>query len=232
MTYKRLLLKLSGEALAGESGGGLDPGKLSLYASIIRDLCQKGHQVAVVVGGGNFWRGRQSEDMDRMAADKIGMLATLMNSIALADALTFLGQPVRLMTALPVPTVGEAMRGDRARDHLEAGRVVILGGGTGNPFFSTDSAAALRAAEIKADLILKSTLVDGVYDKDPRVHEDALLLKEVTFSRILEDKLAIIDATAAALCRDFALKMVIFNGHDPKNILRAASGEAVGSLVQ
>ncbi len=231
MQYKRLLLKLSGEALAGPGKGGLDPSMLTLYASIIQDLCQKGHEVAVVVGGGNFWRGRQSGDMDRMAADKIGMLATVMNSIALTDALTNLGQPVRLMTALPIPTLAEAMNGERARQHLEKGRVVILAGGTGNPFFSTDSAAALRAAEIKADLILKSTLVDGVYDKDPNQYPDALLLKEVSFSQILEQKLAIIDATAAALCRDYGLKLIIFNGKDPRNILTAAAGQAIGTLV-
>ena len=155
-----------------------------------------------------------------------------MNSIALTDALTALGQPVRLMTALPMPTIGEAMNGDRARQHLEKGRVVILAGGTGSPFFSTDSAAALRAAEIGADLILKSTLVEGVYDKDPHLHEDALLLEEVSFSHILEKKLTIIDATAAALCRDYGLKMIVFNGRDPQNILRVAAGEAIGTLVR
>ena len=232
MRYKRLLLKLSGEALAGDNKGGLDPGVLAVYASIIHKLCQEGHEVALVVGGGNFWRGRQSGDMDRMAADKIGMLATVMNSIALTDALTALGQPVRLMTALPMPTIGEAMNGDRARQHLEKGRVVILAGGTGSPFFSTDSAAALRAAEIGADLILKSTLVEGVYDKDPHLHEDALLLEEVSFSHILEKKLTIIDATAAALCRDYGLKLIVFNGRDPQNILRVAAGEAIGTLVR
>lgn len=232
MRYKRLLLKLSGEALAGDNKGGLDPEVLAVYASIIHKLCQAGHEVALVVGGGNFWRGRQSGDMDRMAADKIGMLATVMNSIALTDALAALGQPVRLMTALPMPTLGEAMNGDRARQHLEKGRVVILAGGTGSPFFSTDSAAALRAAEIGADLILKSTLVEGVYDKDPHLHEDALLLEEVTFSQILEKKLTIIDATAAALCRDYGLKLIVFNGRDPQNILRVAAGEAIGTLVR
>lgn len=232
MRYKRLLLKLSGEALAGDNKGGLDPGVLAVYASIIHKLCQFGHEVALVVGGGNFWRGRQSGEMDRMAADKIGMLATVMNSIALTDALTALDQPARLMTALPMPTIGEAMNGDRARQHLEKGRVVILAGGTGSPFFSTDSAAALRAAEIGADLILKSTLVEGVYDKDPHLFDDALLLEEVSFSQILEMKLTIIDATAAALCRDYGLKMIVFNGRDPQNILRVAAGEAIGTLVR
>lgn len=232
MKYRRLLLKLSGESLAGDKGTGLDTDLLATYAGIVKDLCEAGHEVGIVVGGGNFWRGRQSDAMDRMAADKIGILATVMNSIALVDALTAQGLTARLMTALPLPTLGESQNGEVARRHLERGRVLVFAGGTGSPFFSTDSAAALRAAEIEADVILKSTLVDGVYDKDPREHEGALLLEEVSFSEILEKKLSIIDATAAALCRDYGLALIVFNGSDPRNIIRAASGQAVGSLVR
>lgn len=231
MKYRRVLLKLSGESLAGDSDKGIDPGVLSRYASVIGELCNKGHQVGVVVGGGNFWRGRVSGAMDRMSADKIGMLATVMNAIALDSALLEQGVTARLMSAVPMPTVGEPMNAASARRHLDRGRVVIFAGGTGNPFFSTDSAAALRAAEIKADVILKSTLVDGIYDKDPRLHPDAILQKAMTFSQILEDKLGIIDATAAALCRDYGLKLIVFNGTDPANILKAAGDEAIGTLV-
>ncbi len=232
MRYRRLLLKLSGEALAGEKGMGLDQALLSRYAGIVSDLSGAGHEVAIVVGGGNFWRGRESEAMDRMAADKIGILATVMNSIALVDALTAKGLVARLMTALPLPTLGEAQNGEVARRHLDRGRVVVFAGGTGSPFFSTDSAAALRAAEIQAQVILKSTLVDGVFDKDPKAHEDALLLDEVSFSEILERKLGVIDATAAALCRDYGLKLIVFNGSDPQNIVRAAQGQKIGTLVR
>ncbi len=231
MKYKRLLLKLSGESLAGGSGSGIDPETLSLYASVIGRLCQEGHEVGVVVGGGNFWRGRISQGMDRMSADKIGMLATVMNAIALDSALLEAGVVARLMSAVPMPTVGEPMNAAAARRHLERGRVVIFAGGTGNPFFSTDSAAALRAAEIKADVILKSTLVDGIYDKDPKLFPDAVLQKELTFTDILERELAIIDATAAALCRDYGLKLIVFNGIDPQNILKAAGDQPIGTLV-
>ncbi|MFA5586606.1 MAG: UMP kinase [Saccharofermentanales bacterium] len=231
MKYKRLLLKLSGESLAGETGYGIHAPTLSVYASVIGQLCRDGHEVGVVVGGGNFWRGRMSGGMDRMSADKIGMLATVMNGIALDSALLEAGVTARLMSAVPMPTVGEPMNAAAARRHLERGRVVIFAGGTGNPFFSTDSGAALRAAEIKAHVILKSTLVDGIYDKDPKAHPDARLIKELTFSDILEKKLAIIDATAAALCRDYGLKLIVFNGTDPGNILRAAGDQPIGTLV-
>ncbi len=167
-----------------------------------------------------------------MAADKMGMLATVMNSIALTDALERQEVSTRLMSAVPLPTVGEPMNGAVARRHLAKGRVVVFAGGTGSPFFSTDSAAALRAAEIKADVILKATLVDGVYDKDPNEHRDAMLLRELTFNDILERKLRVIDATAAALCRDYGLKLIVFNGTDPANILKVAGGESMGTLVR
>lgn len=232
MNYRRLLLKISGESLAGGTGNGIDPAMLTRYASIIQSLLLDGHEVGVVIGGGNFWRGRKSAEMDRMAADKMGMLATVMNSIALTDALERQEVSTRLMSAVPLPTVGEPMNGAVARRHLAKGRVVVFAGGTGSPFFSTDSAAALRAAEIKADVILKATLVDGVYDKDPNEHRDAMLLRELTFNDILERKLRVIDATAAALCRDYGLKLIVFNGTDPANILKVAGGESMGTLVR
>ncbi|HHX29745.1 MAG TPA: UMP kinase [Clostridiaceae bacterium] len=231
MKYKRILLKLSGEALSGQNGNGIDYDTLVRYASIVCRLTEKGHELGIVTGGGNFWRGRSSGSMDRVAADKVGMLATVMNSVALADALESQGLDCRLMTAVFMPSVGEAMDGQKARRHLEEGRVVIFAGGTGNPFFSTDSAAALRAAETGCDLILKSTLVDGVYDKNPHEYDDARLLHELSFSQILEEKLDVVDATAAALCRAFGLKLKVINGNDPENIIRAAAGEAIGSLV-
>ncbi|HZK29078.1 MAG TPA: UMP kinase [Clostridia bacterium] len=231
MKYRRLLLKISGESLAGDSGNGIEPSMLTRYASIVKSLWQDGHEVGIVVGGGNFWRGRKSVEMDRMAADKMGMLATVMNSIALADALQRQEVPTRVMSAIPLPTIGEPMNGEIARRHLAKGRVVVFAGGTGSPFFSTDSAAALRASEIKADVIMKATLVDGVYDKDPLEHSDAMLLKELTFSDILTRKLKVIDATAAALCRDYGLKLIVFNGTDPATILQVAGGAPIGTLV-
>ncbi|NLG30408.1 MAG: UMP kinase [Clostridiaceae bacterium] len=232
MKYKRLLLKLSGESLGGESGKGICGDSLAVYAVIVRDLHAKGHEIGIVVGGGNFWRGRVSGDMDRMAADQIGTIATVMNAIAMTDALTHLGVPVSLLSAVPMPTIAEAMDAKRARRYLDEGRVVVFGGGTGSPFFSTDSAAALRAAEIKADVILKSTLVDGVYDRDPNEDEGAILLKEVSFDEVLEKKLRVIDQTAAALCRDFHLRMIVFNGTDPNNIARVLEEEDLGTMVR
>ncbi|MGI6157835.1 MAG: UMP kinase [Saccharofermentanales bacterium] len=232
MGYRRILLKLSGQSLAGGSSFGLDGDTLDRHADVIGGLVEDGHEVGVVIGGGNFWRGRSSGAMDRVAADQIGMLATVMNSLALADALDRRGIPQRLMTAVPMPTVGEAMNGRVARRYLEEGAVVIFGGGTGNPFFSTDSAAALRAAEIGADAILMTTLVDGVYDRNPDEHPDAKLLKELTFDDVLTHQLGVMDATAAALCRDFGLTLVVFNADDLDNIRRAAEGDAIGSVVR
>ncbi len=232
MNYKRLLLKLSGESLGGAGGQGISGESLQVYAKIVRDLHALGHDIGIVVGGGNFWRGRVSGDMDRMAADQIGTIATVMNAVAIADALTALDVPVSLLSAVPMPTIAEAMDAKRARAYLEEGRVVVFGGGTGSPFFSTDSAAALRAAEIKADVILKSTLVDGVYDRDPNEHEGAVLMKEVSFDEVLEKKLRVIDQTAAALCRDFQLTMIVFNGTDPNNIARVLKDETIGTIVR
>ncbi len=232
MKYRRLLLKISGESLAGDSKRGIDSSLVDQYASIVARLVDKGHEVGIVIGGGNFWRGRTSGDMDRVAADRIGMLATVMNSIAMTDGLTRLGYRVHLMTAVPMPTVGDPVDALKAKRYLKEGCVVVFAGGTGNPFFSTDSAAALRAAEIEADIILKATLVDGVYDKDPNVHSDAIMIKELTFDEVLERRLGVMDATAAALCRDYKQKVVVFNIADIENIIKVAAGEPIGTLVR
>ncbi|HHX20036.1 MAG TPA: UMP kinase [Clostridiaceae bacterium] len=232
MKYRRLLLKISGESLAGDSKRGIDASLVEEYASIVARLADNGHEVGIVIGGGNFWRGRTGGEMDRVAADRIGMLATVMNSIAITEALTRRGHRAHLMTAVPMPTVGDPVDALKAKRYLEDGHVVVFAGGTGNPFFSTDSAAALRAAEINADIILKATLVDGVYDKDPHVHSDAVMFKELTFDEVLERRLGVMDATAAALCRDYGQKVVVFNIDDLENIIRVAAGEPIGTLVR
>ena len=203
MAYKRLLLKWSGEALAGKSGSGLDADSLDRAAELVRRLVENGHEIGIVNGAGNFWRGRLSKNMDRTEADQIGMLATVMNGIALRDALTRQGLEVDLMTAVPMPTVAEPVDAVKASLLLHQRKAVAFAGGTGNPFFSTDSAAALRAAMIHADVILKATQVDGIYDKDPHRFPDAVRYETITYDEILENRLGVIDATAAALCRDF-----------------------------
>ncbi len=231
MAYKRLLLKWSGEALAGKSGSGLDADSLDRAAELVRRLVENGHEIGIVNGAGNFWRGRLSKNMDRTEADQIGMLATVMNGIALRDALTRQGLEVELMTAVPMPTVAEPVDAVKARRFLDEGKVVVFAGGTGNPFFSTDSAAALRAAMIHADVILKATQVDGIYDKDPHRFPDAVRYETITYDEILENRLGVIDATAAALCRDFNLALLVFSNSDPDLVIRAAKGEKIGTLV-
>ncbi|MGI6617272.1 MAG: UMP kinase [Saccharofermentanales bacterium] len=231
MAYKRLLLKWSGEALAGKSGSGLDADSLDRAAELVRRLVENGHEIGIVNGAGNFWRGRLSKNMDRTEADQIGMLATVMNGIALRDALIRQGLEVELMTAVPMPTVAEPVDAVKARRFLDEGKVVVFAGGTGNPFFSTDSAAALRAAMIHADVILKATQVDGVYDKDPHRFPDAVRYETITYDEILENRLGVIDATAAALCRDFNLALLVFSNSDPDLVIRAAKGEKIGTLV-
>ena len=191
-----------------------------------------GVQIGLVVGGGNFWRGRSSGNMDRTRADHIGMLATVMNALALADTLEQLDVPVRVQTAIEMPRVAEPYIRNRAVRHLEKGRVVIFGCGTGNPFFSTDTAAALRAAEINADVIFKATNVDGVYDKDPNRFADAVKYDELTHTEVLAKGLMVMDSTAASLCRDNNIPILVFNLNDPENIIRAAAGEKIGTLVK
>ena len=230
--YKRILLKLSGEALAGDRGVGFDEATLESICRGIRQAWELGAQIGIVVGGGNFWRGRTSGKMERTCADKIGMLATVMNCLAVADALEQQGMDTCVMSALAMPQVAQPFTRGEAVRNLEAGRIVLFGGGTGNPFFSTDSASALRAAEIGADAMFKATMVDGVYDKDPKKFPDAVKYDTLTFSRVLEEKLAVMDATAAALCRDTRMPVLVFDMRDPDNIARAVRGETIGTLVQ
>ncbi len=230
--YKRILLKLSGEVLAGEGGKGIDFNIVDKICAAVKDCVDLGVQIGLVVGGGNFWRGRSSGNMDRTRADHMGMLATTMNSLALADSLEQMGVNVRVQTAISMQQVAEPYIRNRAVRHLEKGRVVIFGCGTGNPFFSTDTAAALRAAEINADVIFKATNVDGVYDKDPNKFADAKKYDTLTHSEILNKGLAVMDSTAASLCRDNNIDILVFNLNDPQNIVRAIKGEKIGTLVE
>ena len=230
--YKRILLKLSGEVLAGEQGHGFDFDVINSVCDWVKKCADTGVQIGLVVGGGNFWRGRSSGSMDRTRADHIGMLATVMNSLALADTLEQKGVATRVMTAIDMRRIAEPFVRDEAVRHLEEGKVVIFGCGTGSPFFSTDNTAALRAAEIGADVILKATNVDGVYDKDPNKYADAVKYDTLSHSEVLNKGLAVMDSTAASLCRDNNIPILVFNLEDPENILRAISGENVGTLVK
>ena len=229
--YKRILLKVSGEALAGEKKTGLDYEVIPEICKAIKKCVDAGVEVGIVVGGGNFWRGRSSGAMDRTRADHIGMLATAMNSLALADVLESLGCDVRVQTAITMQQVAEPYIRNRAVRHLEKGRVVIFGCGTGNPFFSTDTAASLRAVEIEADVLLKATLVDGVYDKDPHKYPDAKKYSNLSFSQVIGEDLGVMDSTAAAMCRDNKMKMLVFVLSRPDNIYDAVMGGDVGTLV-
>ncbi|MEG0546142.1 MAG: UMP kinase [Oscillospiraceae bacterium] len=230
--YKRILLKLSGEVLAGKEGHGIDFDTVQNICKWVKECANLGVEIGLVVGGGNFWRGRSSSNMDRTRADHIGMLATVMNSLALADALEQLDVPVRVQTAIEMQRVAEPYIRNRAIRHLEKGRVVIFGCGTGNPFFSTDTAAALRAAEIDADIIFKATNVDGVYNKDPNKYSDAVKYDEVTHTEVLSKGLAVMDSTAASLCRDNNIPILVFNLSDPANIVKAVCGEKIGTIVR
>ncbi|MBR5923538.1 MAG: UMP kinase [Clostridia bacterium] len=230
--YKRVLLKLSGEVLAGEKGTGIDFNKVTDVCKRVKTCVDMGVQVAIVVGGGNFWRGRSSGDMDRTRADHMGMLATTINSLALCDALEQLGVTSRVQTAIEMRQIAEPYIRNKAIRHLEKGRVVIFGCGTGNPFFSTDTAAALRAAEIGADVIFKATNVDGVYDSDPRKNPDAKKFDKLTHHDVLTLGLNVMDSTAASLCMDNGIKILVFNLNDPDNIVSAMTGAAIGTLVE
>ncbi|NLT09322.1 MAG: UMP kinase [Ruminococcus sp.] len=229
--YKRILLKVSGEALAGDKKTGLDYEVMTDICRSIKKCVDEGVQVGIVVGGGNYWRGRSSGAMDRTRADHIGMLATAMNALALADALESLGCDVRVQTAIIMQQVAEPYIRNRAVRHLEKGRVVIFGCGTGNPFFSTDTAASLRAVEIEADIYFKATLVDGVYDKDPHKFDDAKKYETLTFSQVIGEELGVMDSTAAAMCRDNHMKMLVFDLSRPDNIYDAVMGKNLGTIV-
>ena len=230
--YKRVLLKISGEALAGTNGFGLDEHTIAHISENIKKIVDMGVQVSIVVGGGNIWRGRSSENMDRTRADHIGMLATAMNSLALCDALEQLGADVRVQTAIEMRQIAEPYIRNKAIRHFEKGRIVIFGCGTGSPFFSTDTAAALRAVEINADVLLKATNVDGVYDKDPNKYDDAVKFDNVTFKEVLARDIKVMDSTAFSLCKDNDLSILVFDLTDPENIVKAVSGEAIGTLVE
>ena len=231
--YKRILLKLSGESLMGAQGYGIDPVRLGEYAQQIMEIAQSGVEVAIVIGGGNIFRGVSSlkKGVDRVKGDQMGMLATVINALGVADGLEQLGMEVRVQTAIAMQQVAEPYIRNRAVRHLEKGRVVVFGCGTGNPFFSTDTAAALRAAEIDADVIMKATMVDGVYDSDPKTNPDAVKYDTVSFSDVLSHDLKVMDSTAASLCRDNHLPILVFSIEDERNICRAVCGETVGTLV-
>jgi uridylate kinase len=231
--YKRIILKLSGEALSGSRGFGLDAEKIDEITAELAEVHALGVEVGVVVGGGNIFRGvaDQAKKMDRVSADNMGMLSTVINAIALQDALEQKGVQCRVMSAVFMNQVAEPYIRRRAVRHLEKGRVVIFAAGIGNPFFSTDTAASLRAMEIKADVLLKGTKVEGVYDADPVLFKDAVKFDELTYMDILQKGLKVMDLTAVSLCKDNNLPMVIFNMNRPGNIKRVVLGEKVGSLV-
>ena len=230
MKYKRVLIKLSGEALAGDKTFGLDYPTILEICKNIKQAADLGAEIGIVVGGGNFWRGRTSGDMERTSADQIGMLATVMNALSVADALEHLGLEVRVQTALQMNQVAEMYIRNKATRHLEKGRIVIFACGTGNPYFSTDTAAALRALEINADVIFKATMVDGVYDKDPKKYPDAVKYETLTFTKVLNDQLNVMDMTAATMCRDNKLPILVFDMAEG-NFVKAINGEKIGTLV-
>ena len=230
--YKKVLLKLSGEALAAGKGFGLDFDKVLEVCKSVKEVVDMGVEVAIVVGGGNFWRGREGGGMDRTRADHMGMLATVINSLALADALEQLDVPVRVQTAIEMKEIAEKYIRNKAVRHLEKGRVVIFGCGTGNPFFTTDNAAALRAAEIDADVSFKATNVDGVYDSDPKINKNAKKFDELSFIDVLNKGLHVMDSTAASLCMDNNIPILVFNLTDPNNIVKAVKGEKNGTIVK
>lgn len=230
--YKRILLKLSGEALAGDKKFGLNYDVITDICKSIKKCVDLGVQIGIVVGGGNFWRGRESGGMDRTRADHMGMLATTINALAIADVLESLGVEVRVQTAITMQQVAEPYIRNRAIRHLEKHRVVIFGCGTGNPFFSTDTAAALRAVEIEAEVFFKATMVDGVYDRDPHRYPDAVKYETLTYSEVLAKGLAVMDSTAATLCKDNGMSMLVFNMERPDNIYDAIMGQDVGTLIK
>ncbi len=231
--YKRLVLKLSGEALMGEQGFGISPEMLTYVADEVRSIFDLGVEIALVVGGGNFLRGNvaSAHGMDRVSADKMGMLATVINSLALQDALEKRGIQTRVQTAISIPEVAEPFILRRAMRHMEKGRAVIFAAGTGNPYFTTDTAAVLRAKEIHAEVLLKATKVDGLYDADPATHKDARFIQRITYQEVLEKRLGVMDMTAISLAMDNRLPLVIFNLKGKGNIRKVVCGEQVGTRI-
>ena len=232
--FKRVLVKLSGEMLAGEQGFGISPTSILRFAKEIKEVQEEGIEIALVIGGGNIFRGLKgaSQGMERAHADYMGMLATVINALAFQDALEQQGVTTRVMTALDIDRVAEPYIRRRAMRHLEKGIVVIFAAGTGNPYFSTDTGAALRAAEIQADILLKGTKVEGVYNKDPVKHDDAQLYESLPHKALLQDNLKVMDSTAASLCMENRIPMIVFNLHKPGNILRIVRGEQVGTRIE
>lgn len=230
--YKRIILKISGEALAGESKWGIDTETVKRIAKQVKDVHTLGVQVAIVVGGGNFWRGRTSKDMDKATADYIGMLATVMNSMALQQAIEAIGLQTRVQTAIEMKEIAEPYIRRKAVHHLERGKVVIFGAGTGNPFFSTDTAAALRAAEIDADIILLAKNIDAVYSADPAIDPSAIKYSRLTHFEVLEKDLKVMDSTAASLCRDNDIDIQVFGIAEDTNIMKAVLGEDIGTIIK
>ena len=232
MKMKRVFLKLSGEALAGPKKTGFDEDTVKEVARQVKLSVDAGVQVGIVIGGGNFWRGRNSGSMDRTRADHMGMLATVINALGVADGLEQVGLDVRVQTAIALQEVAEPYIRNRAVRHLEKGRVVVFGCGTGNPFFSTDTGAALRGAEIDAEVILKATMVDGVYDSDPKKNPNAKKYDRLTYMDVLNRNLQVMDMTAASFCKDRGIPFLVFSIEDPENIVRAVCGENVGTVIE
>ncbi|MDD7458174.1 MAG: UMP kinase [Clostridia bacterium] len=229
--YKRVIIKISGEALAGETGFGLDSNVISYVVGQIKKVKDLGVEVGIIVGGGNFWRGRQAQEMDRTTADHMGMLATIMNSLALQDALEKNGMPTRVQTALTITRIAEPYILRKALRHLEKGRVVIFACGTGNPYFSTDTGASLRAAEIGAEVLLLAKNIDGVYDKDPKKFDDAKKYDEISYIDVIQQKLQAMDTTAITLCMDNQIPIIAFSLKEEDSILKAVKGEKIGTLI-
>ncbi len=231
--YSRVMIKLSGEALAGDQQFGIKPEAISQFAGEIAEVVKKGLQVALVIGGGNIFRGMSdsAKGMDRASADYMGMLATIMNALAVQDALEKMGCDTRVMSAIPMQAVAEPYIRRRAVRHLEKGRVVICAAGTGNPYFTTDTAAALRAMELKTEAIIKATKVDGVYDKDPMKHDDAVKFESITYIETLEKRLGVMDSTATSLAMDNNMPIIVFNLFEKGNIERVVTGEKIGTIV-
>lgn len=232
MKKKRILLKLSGEALSGSKDNGIDFERVIEIAKEVKECLDMGFSIAIVVGGGNFWRGKANDFMERQTSDYIGMLATTMNALALQDAFKQIDVPVRVETAIEMRKVAEFYIREKCEKHLEKGRVVIFGCGTGNPFFSTDTAAALRAAEINANILVKATNVDGIYDKDPKKYKGAKLIKETTYNEVLNKKLKVMDLTAITLCMEEAIPIIVFNINKPGMLKQALITDDIGSIVK
>ena len=233
LKYKRILLKLSGESLMGEKGQGIDPKMLVYFAKEVEKVLDYGVEVCIVIGGGNIYRGLNAEEqgLDRVAGDQMGMLATVINAIALQNAFENNGMYTRLMTAIEMQAIAEPFIRRRAMRHLEKGRIVIFGAGTGHPYFSTDTAAALRAVEIEADAVIKGTRVDGIYDSDPEKNEDATKYENINYKDVLNKNLRVMDLTAISLCQENSLPVVVFNMNKEDNLLKLVSGENIGTIV-